>query len=369
MARRREERVALSIPVRVWGTDRHGKPFIENTETVDITRLGARIKGLTSVVSAGNIIGIEYKQQKCRFRVIWVGGVGTPHEGMIGVHSVEPSKFIWGIPIPQQWAPKVAHPCVPQDGGSGRRIQPRYACEGSVEVRKDGRTALWGALSDISLSGCYIETLTPLPVKTTVELALNIEGLEIVTGAVVRTSHSGVGMGMAFSEMSVADRSRLDDLIAGFSAPQPTAASAKSEAPVAEVIALARRLDAASTELKELQAALQAGPSGLDPRVLENFREATNHVRQISWVVQQWLQRSSQNQDPFAILDQLQAERVRVTAELAKQLCMDIDATEVDPSTVGLLALNDNVKQLRKRLATLFREEQEQETKAAKSSE
>lgn len=369
MARRREERIGLTVPVRVWGTDPHGKPFIQVGETVDITRLGARIKGLVEVTSPGDIIGIQRGSEKARFRVIWVGKPESPLAGMIGVHSVEASKFIWGIPIPQQWEPKAAHKCVPQDEGIGRRIQPRYACEGSAEVRRDGKTALWAAVTDISLSGCYLETLTPLPIKSDVEIVLNIEGTEISSRAVVRSSHPGVGMGIAFSEMKVADRGRLDEMIAGFGAPQPIPATVKPDAGSAEVAALARRLDAASNELKELQAALQTGPVGLDPRVLENFRDATNHVRQISWVVQQWLQRSTQKQDPFAILDQLLAERIRVISELSRQLCMDIDSSEVDPSSVGLSGLNESIKQLRKRLATMFREEQEEDGKAATSSE
>ncbi len=359
MARRREERVALAVPVRVWGTDKNGKPFMQMAETVDITRLGARIKGLTEVTSPGDIIGIQRDKEKARFRVIWVGKPGTPQAEMIGIHSVEPTRFIWGIPIPQQWSPKVAHPCVPQDEGVGRRIQPRYACEGSAEILREGRTALWATVADISLSGSYVESLTPLPPKTEVEVVLNIEGVELRSKAVVRASHAGVGMGLAFSEMSIANRSKLDEMISGFAAAQapPVVEAKKPTGPAAQdVIALARRLDDASNELKELQAALQAGPTGLDPRVLENFREAANHVRQIAWIVQQWLQRSSLHQDPFAILGQIQAERVRVTAELANQLAMDLDASEVDSSTPGLPALHENIKRVRKRLAILFRE-------------
>jgi c-di-GMP-binding flagellar brake protein YcgR len=69
-------------------------------------------------------------------------------------------------------------------------------------------------VTDISLSGCYIELMDAYPVGTRLNSLLNVESILIRFTAEVRTSHPGVGMGMKFEEMSETDRAALERLIA-----------------------------------------------------------------------------------------------------------------------------------------------------------
>ena len=69
--------------------DINGKPFTQNASSVDITRMGARLQGVTCRIQHGDIIGIQHGNDKARFRVIWVARPGSRNEGQVGVHCVE----------------------------------------------------------------------------------------------------------------------------------------------------------------------------------------------------------------------------------------------------------------------------------------
>lgn len=96
-----------------------------------------------------------------------------------------------------------------------KRSNERRACSGGAEVRttSDGR-GQWAVLTDISLSGCYIQTPSPLPVKTRLSLLLRAHETELVTPAVVSTCDPGVGMGVEFTDMSPENKDRLQKLFA-----------------------------------------------------------------------------------------------------------------------------------------------------------
>jgi hypothetical protein len=357
MARRREDRVGLSVPVRIWGLDCNGKPFSQQVHTVDITRLGARLRSVTCSMRPGDIIGMQHGNEKARFRVTWVGKPGCPDQGQIGVHCVEPTKFIWGVTLPKAPAPRLRPVRVQQqsaEGGAGRRSTTRYACEGSVELRREGGApALWGVLCDVSLTGCYVETTSPLPAHTRVEVLLKVEGVEIRGAGIVRTSHPSVGMGIALSEMSVEDRDRLDRLIAELEARATGKFPAYKEAPAAAQIAeISARLQTATTELKELEHLL-AGNGEIDRRLLRDFGSAVNHARQVAWIVQQWLQLSAQRRDPFELLYQLEEEQVRFGIQLSSHLGMEIDATSLNLATRGITDLHTATQKLHRRLLHL----------------
>jgi hypothetical protein len=202
-----EVRVKLQLPVRVWGMDTNGKPFSVSAETIDISGLGARLRGVPNLQD-GDIVGIQYANQKARCRVVWIGQPGTPRAEEIGVESLEGSACIWAAALEQHEietanrgtaGPNPLAAASTSSGAAERRRYPRYQCRGDVEVRTAStRTATRVTLTDISLGGCYAETLSPLPVNTPVDLALRVAGIRISIKGVVRTSHSAMGMGIGF---------------------------------------------------------------------------------------------------------------------------------------------------------------------------
>jgi len=95
MGQRREPRKELKVPVRIFGTDVHGKTFSENLFTVNVSREGAKLEGVRPLIKVGETIGMVHGQSKGRFSVKWVGQPGTAQEGQIGLQNVSPEKLIW----------------------------------------------------------------------------------------------------------------------------------------------------------------------------------------------------------------------------------------------------------------------------------
>lgn len=67
---------------------------------------------------------------------------------------------------------------------------------------------LRGATSDLSLGGCYIESIFPLPMGTHLELKLRLEGTLLLLGTVV-TCDPQVGNGIQFTKMLPEDLEEL----------------------------------------------------------------------------------------------------------------------------------------------------------------
>ena len=91
-----------------------------------------------------------------------------------------------------------------------RRSAPRYPMVLSADVVELPRGARLSArTADISTSGCYIDTLNPIPQGSEVRLRIthHDEIFEAV-GRVVYVSY-GLGMGVAFSKVEEEQKARL----------------------------------------------------------------------------------------------------------------------------------------------------------------
>lgn len=75
-------------------------------------------------------------------------------------------------------------------------------------------------LTDLSLGGCYVETESPFPQSSVVDLCLKAAEMEIHTEGMVRVMHPGYGMGVEFSARTEAQRKHVEDFI-GCLAGQP----------------------------------------------------------------------------------------------------------------------------------------------------
>jgi len=233
----RELRIPMQLEVRVWGMDSTGKPFSQTARTVDISGRGARLAGITGPKQRGDVIGVQHGNLKARFQVMWVGANGTADQGQIGIACLDAGRCIWAEALkgaPDQFGrgPEILSPGatvagpVPAAGGAiqaERRRYPRYACTGAVKLGNEGTDlTTWARLTDIGLGGCYAELMSTLPLQTAVELAIQVDDLEIHGRGVVRTTHPSVGNGIAFTQMKADDWQRLNQLIARLSGPTPS---------------------------------------------------------------------------------------------------------------------------------------------------
>jgi len=90
-----------------------------------------------------------------------------------------------------------------------RRKHPRFKLNVPVEVHAEGSTApLHCATSDLSLGGCYIESMYPFPAGTHLELKLEAGDTLLISAKVV-TSDPQFGNGIHFERMLPEDEVTL----------------------------------------------------------------------------------------------------------------------------------------------------------------
>jgi hypothetical protein len=96
---RKQPRTPKTLKVVVKGTDAKGHPFVQSAYTVDLSQDGARLDGVGFLTTPGQTIEIRRLWRKKRFRVIWIGPVGTSESNQVGVFAVESEKDIWRVPL------------------------------------------------------------------------------------------------------------------------------------------------------------------------------------------------------------------------------------------------------------------------------
>ncbi len=269
MSRRSDTRITTNIPVRIWGMDASGKPFNEDHVTADVSLVGARIVGLKSRLHQGDIVGMQCATGKGRFRVT------RSHESVgvseVSLCCVEPGKCIWDPKLFDEPEPA---PLLEPVGS--RRKSVRYLCPGVAEaLPRGGGLALWCKLADISYSGCYLETPSPLPPGTKVQLNITIGEMNIGCEAAVKTSHNTVGMGLSFLDMGDEDADKLGRLINHLAGTEDGVAEGELELPPAWIDKMAT----CQAALRSMREMMERGEVPLQPR-LSNDIERLAHAFQ-----------------------------------------------------------------------------------------
>jgi len=121
---------------------------------------------------------------------------------------------------------------------------------------------------------------------------------------------------------------------------------------------IAERLRRATEELKILEQLIVSG--SFSPRILSEFRNAVDSVRQTARVVQMWMGLQQEHRDPYSVMSTLSADRVRRATQIAKDLTIDLQSLEVDFSTEGIADLFQAVVELHERLVPLCRADDRQ---------
>jgi hypothetical protein len=103
--------------------------------------------------------------------------------------------------------------------GHDRRRYPRMKCFVAVELKIGGSdTPVWGHLSNTSLGGCFVETVTPVEPGLDVEIGLWLASGKIwvkgivLTGIVTRSNPS-FGVRVKFAELEATERENLREFL------------------------------------------------------------------------------------------------------------------------------------------------------------
>jgi len=92
-----------------------------------------------------------------------------------------------------------------------RRQYARTKINVPVELQtEESESPIRGATTDLSVGGCYIETIFPFPVGTALDLQLQIPDNTVPVSATVVTCDPQVGNGIRFEKMLPEDREALE---------------------------------------------------------------------------------------------------------------------------------------------------------------
>ncbi|HEV8494789.1 MAG TPA: PilZ domain-containing protein [Candidatus Angelobacter sp.] len=383
MAQQLEPRVDISLDVKVWGLDVYGKPFVQHARTVNASSVGARLIGI-DCVREGEVISLQHGESKARCKVIWVGRDAAKSR-QIGIQCVEPDKRLFGSKLKRPAVPAAAFaPSYTGRAGAAqpaparrtmaetpgtRRAQQRFHVAGGVELRRnEGAPPVFGNLSDLSLTGCYVETVASLPVGTELLFMLRVRDAVVRGRAQVKTSHHAVGVGLVFMHLGQEDQQKLEFLVGTLVGAEETPLGRPSHIvpeeplpPVRPFAGNAARQNTSggsstmssdmSAKVKHTIAELNQVEQGLvidkvDPRIIAQYHDAVEHLRQTAWSVVQWVNLNSTGGDPFEVLPQLEAERMHMLRKLAHNVTADLDSGSVTRFTEGISKIYEEVEAL-----------------------
>lgn len=98
---RRSCRVALSLPVRVFGVDYRGKDFTEDALTIVVNLHGAKLRMNRQLMPDSEIRVVSPTGKDSVFRVVSRVQSAELQYTYWGVENLEPEHNIWGVDIPE----------------------------------------------------------------------------------------------------------------------------------------------------------------------------------------------------------------------------------------------------------------------------
>ena len=97
---RKEQRIPAVIPIRVSTVTQDGEALHCLAHTLNVSRRGARIAGVTISLRLGTVVRITRGRAVAKFRVNWVGkndAKDNKQKDQIGVECLELIGNFWGL--------------------------------------------------------------------------------------------------------------------------------------------------------------------------------------------------------------------------------------------------------------------------------
>jgi hypothetical protein len=200
-----EERIAVNVDIRVWGTDANGRAFSQPARAQNISASGALLCEIEHDLKIGDTIGVQTSQKKTRCKVVWARNTRSIQKIQVGVQLLSKLECPWidFLPKSNQDAAMSAPGC---------RRWARHKIGFAIALH-DERTLLRLTATDISGRGCYVEMLSPFPIGTGLGAELWIGTERVTTRALVRTCDPRVGMGIEFVGLKAEDQRRFQDYL------------------------------------------------------------------------------------------------------------------------------------------------------------
>lgn len=200
---RPEERVPVDLDIRVWGMGADGRAFSQRARAHNISAAGALLCGIEHDLKIGDTIGLRTGEKKARCKVVWMIDTRSVQKIQVGVQLVSTLECPWAalLPTSELDTPNVA---------PGRRRWERHKITLLIALYDESTPVPIRVMaSDLSGSGCYVETLSPFPIGTGLGAEVWIGPEKVMTRALVRTSDPRIGMGIEFVGLRTEDQRRF----------------------------------------------------------------------------------------------------------------------------------------------------------------
>jgi hypothetical protein len=89
--RRREPRLKIEFPVRIWGVDRMARPFAEVVRVKNLSASGAVLLGVRAKIRRGEVLEVQHGPQRAQFRIAWA------ESGEAGIQALPSQPCIWQV--------------------------------------------------------------------------------------------------------------------------------------------------------------------------------------------------------------------------------------------------------------------------------
>lgn len=112
---------------------------------------------------------------------------------------------------------------------------------------------------------------------------------------------------------------------------------------------ISMRLQRITTELRRIQESL-AEEREVDSRILTDFRDAVNRIRNTAWAMEQFANTKTLKTDPDPLLSLVAGERIRAAYQLANLVQGDLANPQIRFQRGQLVSLFDATQELREKL-------------------
>jgi hypothetical protein len=185
------------------GDERRGPSFSQSARAQNISSDGALLAGVEIQLKVGDVIGLQCGDKKTRCSVTWVMNSGAIDKNQVGVKLV-------AVECPWQSLSATGQRPQVTFSSSNRRRYHRHKIALPLEVRDERSNApLRINASDVSANGCYIESMQPLPLGTSLRVDFWLDSEHVKVTAMVRTCDPGVGNGIEFTGMPASTKQRM----------------------------------------------------------------------------------------------------------------------------------------------------------------
>jgi hypothetical protein len=189
---RPEPRVPVDLVLRVWGMGADGRVFSQNARALNVSMGGALLSGIEPELEIGDTIGVRHGENKVRCKVVWFVNTQSAKKIQVGVQLLSKHECPWTALLPKAEGAVSISP-------QSRRRWERHKISVAIALHNEGMTTpMRVTATDISASGCYVETISPSPIGTGFKVDLCIAEEKITTHAFVRSIDPRFGMGIEF---------------------------------------------------------------------------------------------------------------------------------------------------------------------------